>query len=157
MTIYECLADEACRDGIDVIDYKFKSPRIKGLYCDGIIGINSSIETSKERACVLAEELGHHYTSAGDIISMDDAQNRKQEYRARLWGYNKKVGLTGLIMAYERGCRNYEDVAEYLDVTEEYLDAVLSCYRSKYGIRTTIDNYIIYFEPTLIIGRIDGN
>ena len=95
--------------------------------------------------------------NAGNILDQNDASNRKQEYKARLWGYNKKVGLTGLIEAYEHGCRSYEEVAEHLDITEEYLDTVISCYRSKYGIRTTVDNYMIYFEPALIIGRIDGD
>ena len=29
MNTYECLQDEACGDGIDVIDYTFHSDRIK--------------------------------------------------------------------------------------------------------------------------------
>lgn len=121
------------------------------------IAIRQDLPSIKEKSCVLAEEMGHFYMNAGNIIDQNDISNRKQEYRARLWGYNKKVGLTGLIEAYEHGCRSYEEVAEHLDTTEEYLDTVISCYRSKYGIRTAVDNYIIYFEPALIIGRIDGN
>ena len=35
------------------------------------------IET--EKACVLAEELGHHYTTVGDIIDQKESENRKQE------------------------------------------------------------------------------
>ena len=46
----------------------FSGTRIKGLYCDGYIAINKDIETETERACILAEELGHYYTSSGDII-----------------------------------------------------------------------------------------
>lgn len=127
--------------------------RIKGRR----IAIRKDIRSAKEKSCVLAEEMGHYYMNAGNILDQNDISNRKQEYRARLWGYNKKVGLAGLISAYEHGRRSYEEVAEHLDITEEYLDTVISCYRSKYGIRTTVDNYIIYFEPALIIGRIDGN
>lgn len=37
MNTYERLQDEACEDGIDVIDYTFHSNRIKGLYCDGVL------------------------------------------------------------------------------------------------------------------------
>ena len=40
MNSFERLEDEACKDGIDVVSHKFKSQRIKGLYCSGIIGIN---------------------------------------------------------------------------------------------------------------------
>ena len=46
---------------------------------------------------------------------------QKQEYRARLYGYNLKIGLTGLIRAYEAGCRNLYEMVDFLDATEEYL------------------------------------
>ena len=36
-------------------------------------------------------------------------------------------------------------MAEYLDVTEDYLEEALACYRSKYGVYTVVDNYAIYF------------
>ncbi len=38
MNTYEELQDEACNDGIEIIDnYAFKSERISGLYCDSTI------------------------------------------------------------------------------------------------------------------------
>ena len=42
-------------------------------------------------------------------------------------------------------------MAEYLEVTEEFLRESLDMYRSKYGVCTTLDNYIIYFEPSLTV------
>lgn len=151
MNAYECLADKACADGIEIIDMQFKSNRIKGLYCNGTVALNNKIETSKERTCILAEELGHHHTSTGIIVDLSDAQNRKQERQARLWAYNNRIGLYGLIRAYEQGCRSRYEVAEFLDVTEEFLEEAITTYRDKYGIYTTIDNYIVYFIPQLII------
>ena len=65
MNSFERLEDEARKDGIDVIQKKFRSRRIKGLYGDGIIGINDNVKTSVEKTCVLSEELGHHHTSVG--------------------------------------------------------------------------------------------
>lgn len=153
MNTLEQLEEEAYRDGVDVVHRSFKSNRIKGLYCDGIIALNDHIETSQEKSCVLAEELGHFYTSSGDILDQSDPMNRKQEHRARLWAYNDRIGLTGLIHAYELGCRNLHEAAEALDVTEEFLQAAVKCYRKKYGIYTTLDDYVIYFEPNLRIGR----
>lgn len=153
MNTYEHLEDEACKDGIDIVNRKFNSNRIKGLYCDGTVALNSQLETSKERACVLAEELGHHHTSVGIIVNLSDAQNCKQERQARLWAYNKQIGLYGLIRAYEQGCRNRHEVAEYLDVTEEFLEEAISTYREKYGVYTTVDNYTVYFIPNLMIGK----
>lgn len=147
---YEELQDKACKDGIDVMEYSFDSANIKGLYCDGVIAINKDMNPS-EKACVLAEEIGHHCTSSGDILDQTKVENRKQEYRARLYGYNLKIGLTGLINAYEAGCRNLYEMAEYLDATEEYLKEAIDCYKSKYGLCASVDNYLIYFQPFAVM------
>lgn len=151
MNAYERLENEACRDGIDIIKRKFNSPRIKGLYYDGIIAINENIKTSNEKACVLAEELGHHYTSVGNILDQTISSNRKQERQARLWAYDKQIGLHGLIKAYEHGCKNRYEIAEYLEVTEQFLEEAILEYQEKYGICTTVGKYLVYFIPQLII------
>ena len=151
MNAYERLEDEACRDGIDIIQKKFNSDRIKGLCCDSTIAINANIETTAEKTCTLAEEYGHYNTTVGNILDLSSSQNRKQERQARLWAYNKQIGLYGLIRAYESGCRNRYEVAEYLEVTEEFLLEAISCYRDKYGVGTTLDNYYIMFIPNLQI------
>lgn len=122
-----------------------------GLIKGNRIAIRKDIETQKEKSCVLAEEIGHDCTSYGNILDQNDVMNRKQEYRARLYGYNLKIGLTGLIRAYEAGCRNLYEMAEFLDATEEYLKEAIRCYRSKYGICAAIDNYVIYFEPFAVM------
>lgn len=147
---YEELQIQACKDGIEIIEYPFKSSNIKGLYCNGTVALNEDM-TQVEKSCVLAEELGHHYTTSGDILDQKDIMNRKQEYRARLYGYNLKIGLTGLIRAYEEGCQNLYEMAECLDVTEEYLRNALQCYRSKYGECVSVDNYLICFEPKFAV------
>lgn len=151
MNTYERLENEACKDGIDIINRKFSSPRIKGLYIDGTIAINENIETFKERACVLAEELGHHHTSVGNILNQTIASNRKQERQARLWAYDKQIGLNGLIRAYEHGCKNRYEIAEYLEVTEQFLEEAILEYREKYGLCTTVGKYLVYFIPQLAI------
>lgn len=153
MNSLERLEDEACRDGIEIVNCRFDSLRIKGLYCDKMIGINIDIDSSNEKACVLAEELGHHHTTVGNILDMTDIGNRKQERQARLWGYNKLIGLSGLIKAFEAGCQDRFEVAEYLGVTDEYLCECLDTYRDKYGVGVTMDDYYIMFIPHLAIGK----
>lgn len=150
MNTYEKSQNEACNDGIDVISYSFNSQKIKGLYCDGTIAISSGIKTDIERACILAEELGHHYTTYGNIANQKDTQNRKQELRARLYGYDMQIGLIGIVECYKHHCRSLYEMAEYLQVTEEYLKEALECYSRKYGENlVTIDNYAIRFVPSL--------
>ena len=145
----EALLEEAFAEGLVVKEKPllYNNGRIKG----NRIAIRKDIETSTEKACVLAEELGHHYTSVGNILDLSVAQNRKQERQARLWAYNKQIGLRGLIKAYEHGCKNRHDTAEFLEVTEEFLEGTICEYREKYGIATTVDNYIIFFHPQLAI------
>ena len=48
-------------------------------------------------------------------------------------------------------CQNKYEIADFLDVTEEYLQECINCYQSKYGICTTVDNYVIYFVPYLTV------
>lgn len=115
------------------------------------IAIHKGLKTQTEKACVLAEERGHHFTTSGDIIDQTDIQNRKQEFRARMWAYNEMVGLMGIVRAFHHGCLSAYEVAEYLEVTEEFLNDALNAYRDKYGVYTTVDNYIIYFIPGLTV------
>ncbi len=121
--------------------------RIKG----NRIAIKQDLPTQKEKACVLAEELGHFYTSTGNILDLTDTANLKQETRARLWSYNRLIGLQGLISSYKANRQTLTEVADYLDVTEEFLKEALDCYRSKYGVAVKFNNYIIGFEPTLYV------
>ncbi len=129
---------------------------LKGLYVDGNIAVDENIP-EKEKACILAEELGHYYTTTGNILDQSKAENRKQEYHARLWAYNKQIGLTGIVDAFRSGCRNRHEAAEYLGVTEEFLMDALEAYRKKYGICTTVENYIIYFEPCIGVMEITSD
>lgn len=41
------------------------------------IAIHQGIDTSIEKACVLAEEIGHYHTAVGDITDQSDVENRK--------------------------------------------------------------------------------
>ena len=146
---YETLLNEADSLGLVVKEkpLQYNNGRIKG----NRIAIRKDIETTSEKACVLAEELGHHYTAVGDILNQSSVENRKQELRGRILAYNKLVGLRGIIDAYNNHCQNITETAEYLGVTEEFLNDTITYYKSKYGVYTTVDNYAIIFEPTIAV------
>lgn len=126
---------------------------LDGLYYNGGIAIEKSL-THVEKACVLAEEIGHHYTTVGNILNLSKTENRKQERKARVWAYNKQIGLIGIVKAFNNKCENIYEMASFLDVTEEFLQEALLYYKSKYGTNISIDNYIIYFEPNLGVVKI---
>ena len=71
-------------------------PGYNGRIYKNRIAISKNLNMS-EKKCVLAEELGHHYTSSGNILNLNIANNRKQEYVARLWAYKKQVGISNII------------------------------------------------------------
>lgn len=125
----------------------------KGRICGNRIAIRKSL-TSIEKSCVLAEELGHYHTTAGDIRDQTSTENRKQELHARLWGYNHQIGLLGIINAYKARRTSLEDMSDFLGVTPEYLLEALDRYRSKYSPYIEVDNYIIFFEPGLAVMEI---
>lgn len=152
MNTYEELQDEAYKDGIEIIDnYAFKSERISGLYCDSTIALSKNLKRTAEKKCVLAEELGHHYTAVGDILDQSTVENRKQEMRGRIIAYNKLVGLRGIVDAYLHHCENLSESAEFLGVTEEFLNDSITYYTSKYGVCTQIDNYAVFFQPSIAV------
>lgn len=155
MVTLEELEMEAWKHGIAVFYKELNSDRIKGLYCNKVILINSCLKTSREKACVLAEELGHHFTSVGIIVDTRDLGNCKQEWQARLWAYNRMFGLEGLIRAYEKGCREDYEYAEELNVTTQFLREALQCYQGKYGNSVTVGEYQLSFIPCFSVSKAD--
>jgi len=143
---YEQLLMESDQEGLltKEKDLLANKGRIKG----NRIAIKKSM-TQAEKGCVLAEELGHFHTTAGDIMDQNVFLNRKQERLARIWAYDKMIGLKGLTASFSHGCRTAPEICEFLNITEEFLADALSYYREKYGVCTRYLNYIIYFEPSL--------
>lgn len=145
---YDILLNNADAEGLTIKERPFTTydGRIKGKN----IYLRKNMD-STEKKCVLAEELGHHHTTVGNILDMTNIGNRKQEQQARLWAYNRLIGLAGIISAFCAGCQSQYEIAEYLDVTEDFLEGCINRYREKYGICTAIDKYIIYFIPNLAV------
>jgi hypothetical protein len=155
---YETLIDNLYNENIEVITKKFKSSA-KGLCKRGKItkiGINKGIATNAERYCVLKEEQGHIKLTVGDIKDQSNINNRKQEKKARTWAYLDTIKVVDLINAYGAGVRNLYEMAEYLEVTEEFLNETIKTMGEKYGPYYEIDNYIVYFTPNFGIFIMGG-
>lgn len=145
---YDLLLEEAHEEGLIVKEKPFST--YDGRIKNGKIYLRRDMNTV-EKSCVLAEELGHYYTTVGNILDQSEAGNRKQEVRARLWAYNKHIGLQGIIKAYEERLTNFYEVAKFLKVSPAFLRDALECYRSKYSPYVELDNYVIIFEPYLSV------
>lgn len=150
MNEYEKLVNECEENNINVIEKNFKS-NAKGLIKGNKIGISAKIDTIAEKRCVLAEELGHYHTTTGNILDQSNLENRKQEYKARKWSYNKLVGTENIIKAFQCGCKDKFEIAEFLNVTVEFLEESIECYKKVYGVFVNVGEYTIIFTPNLAV------
>lgn len=82
---YEQLLTAADQEGLLVKEQPLTEH--DGLIRGSRIAIRKDIEAQAEKSCVLAEEIGHYRTSSGNILDQNKVESRKQEYRARLYGY----------------------------------------------------------------------
>ena len=149
LTNYELLADEAYSMGLTVKEKSLHGN--DGLIKGRRIAIRQDIPTLAKKADVLAEELGHYHTTIGNILDQTNTDARKQERKARLWAYDKRIGLSGIIHGFHQHCSSRYELAECLGVTEEFLQEALECYREKYGCAVEFSGYIILFEPSLAV------
>lgn len=150
---YEDLVINAESKGIRILENNCIG-KLKGLCVDNMITINSDLDTDSEKICILAEELGHYYTSYGNILDQSKAENRKQERRARAWAYEKLVSLSNLINAYKQGVKNRYELADFLGVSEIFIKEAIQYYKEKHGLYYKDGDYIIRFDPLIIFEKL---
>lgn len=118
---------------------------------DGYITLNSNYNAYILNG-VLAEELGHHVTSYGNIMDnyskKYNVESARQELRARRYGHKLIMSLEKLIECYKKGlCGSVYDICLYLEIDRSYLKEIINDYKSQFGLYIEIDGYRIEFEP----------
>lgn len=139
---------------IELIEDKLPIKKLKGLYFDNTIVLNSKINTEAEKNCILAEELGHYSTSSGNILGQEKIVNVKQELKARRWAASELIKVDDFVRAFEAGVRNRFELAEFLEVTEEFIGFALAHFYSKHGESYDLGNYTVYFNPLGVLKRL---
>ena len=61
MSTYEELQDQTCADGIDVMDYEFNSPNIKGLYCNSTVAVYRNVINDEQKK--FTDKINSHFTT----------------------------------------------------------------------------------------------
>ena len=153
MTDYEKLLDKAASRKIKVREV----PMIlhDGLTNGKVICIRSTIPTEAEKADVLAEEIAHTELTVGDILDQSVTENRKQERKARLRAYDMRIGLNGIVRAFQAGCKSISEFSEYLHTGESFFIEAVECYRNVYGESVLINGFRIQFDPNFDVFRIE--
>ncbi len=150
MSNYENLISLAHSKGINVIESDLGIDKPFGKCIGNLIIINNRVNEC-EKLCVLYEELGHFNLTVGDITDQSDLNNRKQESIARRWSYEKLISPEDIINAIISGIDNIYDLAEILNVTEDFLIQSIEHYKKKYGIYYVGKTHLLTFEPLNII------
>ena len=142
---YEELIEEYAGE-VNVIEHDIKENPIvrakggKGFYyrsADQKVGtaIIDSTLSSIDKKCTLAEELGHHYTSCGNILSLKYGNAEKQERIAREWGAIKLVSPQELSRYYLMYEGDITKIAEEMQLTPETIHIYLKYISRKKGRR----------------------
>lgn len=122
------------KEGIDIEWWDF-SPPLEAVYwalpgLPPIIGLSSWLEqgSTAHFRCVLAEELGHHYTTTINAIPQtffhyrDRLEVSRAEYRALRWAALHLMPRDDILRAIKSGLVERWQLAEYFNVTEEMVD-----------------------------------
>lgn len=119
----------AGNEGIRVRCWSFEPP-VLGIYWAAqdmppYIGLDKSLMSeSPLTRCVMAEELGHHFTTFGDTLTRtyfhySDRLNTSQaEFRAYKWAARYLMPKDRIERAFCKGIIERWELAEYFDVTE---------------------------------------
>jgi len=139
MTQHEYLEDLASQHGI-ILDYSLISQNdwLGGLYVDygtdlpKIIMINRHISRCEQLA-VLAEELGHHFASYGNIVAQQEVNQRKQEAFGRAWAYEHLVPPGEVFSACLDGEGSLWELSDRLGLPEDFIREAITYYARKFG------------------------
>ena len=112
------------------VEYWDFAPPLEAVYWSvpgipPVIGLSRSLFSSRAHfRTVLAEELGHHFTSARDGLPKtffhykDRLEVKREEYRALRWAANFLIPTDKLREAVKKGIREDWELAEHFEVDE---------------------------------------
>ena len=129
----EELKQEAGERGIDVQEREIPVPGMSAAYIKTETGEHIVIRqdgTQAERACWLAEELGHHYTGSGRRLHYNAVDDWRDEAKARKWAHDRLLSPEAIRTA----ARNTDDIYEIaftLNVSVEFLRESIDWYMAR--------------------------
>ncbi len=151
MNLYEQWLQKADDIGLSVAENVPFESQAKGLICGDCIGLNQNIETTAEKACILAEEVIHSQINVGNIRDQRISGNSWQERKTRKVLHKHLVNIRTIAYFLKRGCRNSSEIADKMGITEELLLEAISGYKEEYGVFIPLEDDILFFEPTLYL------
>lgn len=128
--------------GIPIVDFEFPSA-IRSAYHNGVIGINKEIGNDAERRCIIVREIGRHLLRKNENISLTDEQ---ESILAMHWAVSVLLPLKAFVECNQLGKISEDELAEYLNITPQFVKSGIEVYKSVLGNRILYQNYIIDLE-----------
>jgi Zn-dependent peptidase ImmA (M78 family) len=122
----------ARQEGIIITEYPLIPPLL-GVYLNNsntlpAIGLSTYIKSYEEKRCIMAEELGHHFTSSGICLPTnrefycytERTEISKIEFKALKWAANYLMPEHDFLDVISSGLYEPWEIAEHFNVTDEF-------------------------------------
>ena len=98
-----------------------------------LILLHENLENNRRLLrCIFAEELGHHFTSSGNLLAFARSDKiyvtLKQEKNAIWWAVQHLVPISALTSAIQKGLILTNELAEHFNVTERFMGTSIRLY-----------------------------
>lgn len=130
-------------------EVSFLPAKLDGLLHGRTIYLRNELEPHEKNA-ILGEEIGHYYTIDSRITDYTDMYQYKNEIRGRRAGYEINVPIKSFVECFEMGLNNVHEVAEHLELPDDYVWDVLKYYEVKHENKLIYEDYRITFNPLII-------
>lgn len=129
----EELYEEAVNDDILVINHNLKCCAAMSV-CDGedciIVVDEKQAADTADRKVKTAHELGHCKTMSFYTQYTPFAERGQFERRADKWAVQRLMPSEEFLKAIKNGCVEFWELAEYFDVTEDFVRRACEIYRA---------------------------
>ena len=125
------------KEHIILEELKINTIDIDGIYIKltsipPTIAIKTSLQNnSKKYISILSEELGHHFTTTGDLTIKsknysEKLYKNKKERKAKIWAANFLISDSEFVQALNSCIISIPEMAEHFQVTEEIINYKIS-------------------------------
>lgn len=138
----------------DILLLTGRLPGLSGFYYLNMeygiksITLNTALDTTAKRISVLAEELEHYISTPEDLFAAPKEIRDKYERIARFAAIQRLIPFDKLIKC--RALCDIYELADYLDITPEFLMSGLLAYKEHYGRSVSYMDFTINFDPFYI-------
>ncbi|MDD3193903.1 MAG: hypothetical protein PHE47_08715 [Oscillospiraceae bacterium] len=123
------------KENITVLPYRFQHSKSIALADEKVVGIDQSkIDGCAEEYTILIHEKGHFDAGAFYTPASPYPLKERAEHRADRAAILQYIPLQELRACLSRGTVEIWDLAEYFNVTEDFMHKAISYYRDVMGI-----------------------